>query len=125
MNPYHNLVADYARLLKQGRSFPLGTFAPAPRPQPAPDAPKALFFAPHPDDECIVGGIALRLFREARMNVIDVAVTFGSKQERQAARHAELKKACHYLGYGLITTGPNGLERVNPKAREQDPAHWA
>ena len=47
MTPYHKLVSEYARLLKEGRSYPLGTFKPAPRPEIAPDAPKALFFAPH------------------------------------------------------------------------------
>jgi N-acetylglucosamine malate deacetylase 1 len=125
MTPYHKLTADYARLLKKGRKFPLGTFAPAANPELAPDAPKALFFAPHPDDECIVGGVAMRLLRQARMNVIDVAVTFGSKKERQAERYQELQNACKYLGFGLIPTAPSGLEKINPKTREQDPKHWA
>ena len=125
MNPYKEFVSDAVRLLKEGRQFPLGTFPPAPRPQIAKDAPTALFFAPHPDDETIVGALALRIFREARMNLIDVAVTQGSKKERQAERLRELQAACNYLGYGLVTTGPNGLERVHPKTREQDPAHWS
>ena len=59
MTPYHKLVSDYARLLKKGRTYPLGTFKPAPRPEIPANAPKALFFAPHPDDECIVGAGAL------------------------------------------------------------------
>jgi LmbE family N-acetylglucosaminyl deacetylase len=37
-----------------------------------------LIFSPHPDDECIIGGLALRLLREAKWNVINVAVTLGS-----------------------------------------------
>src|SRR3954469_14004514 len=125
MNPYHKFVSDCAGLVKQGRAFPLGGFQPAPRPDIKPDAPKAIFFAPHPDDETIVGGIALRIFREARMNLINVAVTQGSKKERQAERLRELQAACDYLGYGLVTTGLNGLQRINPKTREQDHAHWA
>jgi N-acetylglucosamine malate deacetylase 1 len=125
MTPYHQLASDYARLLKQGRTFPLGTFNPASRPEIPPNAPKALFFAPHPDDECIVGGIAMRLLREARMNLINVAVTLGSKKERQQERLRELQNACKYIGFDLVTTGPNGLERINPKTREQDPQHWA
>ncbi len=125
MNPYHELTSEYARLLKEGKSYPLGTFEPASRPQIPPNAPKALFFAPHPDDECIVGGMAVRLMRQARMNVINVAVTFGSNKERQAGRYAELQNACNYIGFGLVATAPKGLEKINPKTREQDPKHWA
>lgn len=125
MTPYHQLVSGYTRLLKEGRSFPLGTFPPAPRPELPPNAPQALFFSPHPDDECISGGVAVRLLREARLRVSNVAVTLGSKKERQPERYAELQNACNYLGFGLIGTGPNGLEKINVRTREQDPKHWA
>ena len=125
MNPYHQLVSDFARLVQDGKKLQLGGFPPLPRPAIPPNAPKALFFSPHPDDECIVGGIAVRLMREAHMNLINVAVTQGSKKERQLERYKELQKACEYLGFGLIPTAPNGLERVTPKARQQDPAHWS
>jgi LmbE family N-acetylglucosaminyl deacetylase len=125
MTPYYELVSQYAELLKQGRSFPLGSFEPASRPKLTPDAPCALFFAPHPDDECIVGGMAVRLLRQAHMRVVNVAVTLGSKIERQSERLEELQGACHFLGFELVTTGPNGLERINFKTREQDPGHWA
>jgi LmbE family N-acetylglucosaminyl deacetylase len=124
VNPYKKFVSDYARLVSEGKSLPLGTFEPATRPKIPENAPKALFFAPHPDDECIVGGLAVRLMREAKMNLINVAVTQGSKKERQAERLQELKAACEYIGFGLVTTGPNGLEKINPKTRQQDPAHW-
>jgi LmbE family N-acetylglucosaminyl deacetylase len=125
MTPYHQLVNDYATLLREGRTFPLGIFLPTQSPDISPDARKALFFAPHPDDECIVGGIAVRILRQARMKLINVAVTFGSKKERQAERYRELQNACKYIGFDLIATAPNGLERINPKTREQDHAHWA
>jgi LmbE family N-acetylglucosaminyl deacetylase len=124
MTPYHQLVSEYLRLLKEGRALPLGTFKPAPPPEIAPAAPKVLFFAPHPDDECIVAGIAFRLFRQARLKVLNVAVTLGSKKERQAGRLQELQNACRYIGFDLVRTGPNGLDRIHPKTREQDPAHW-
>jgi LmbE family N-acetylglucosaminyl deacetylase len=125
MTPYHQLVSEYVHLLEAGKSYPLATFPPAPRPAIAPGAAKALFFAPHPDDECIVGGMALRLLRQARMNLINVAVTLGSNKARQAERLHELQNACRYIGFELVTTAPNGLEKINPKAREQDPAYWA
>jgi LmbE family N-acetylglucosaminyl deacetylase len=125
MNSYHQFVAATARLVTEAKKLPLGGFPPAPRPTIAADAPKALFFAPHPDDETISGGLALRLLREAKFNVVNVAVTQGSKQERQAERLVELQNACHYIGFGVQTTGPNGLERVTAKARQADPHHWS
>lgn len=125
MNPYKQFVSEYARLIAEGKSLPLGGISPAPRPDIAPDAPKALFFAPHPDDECIVGGLALRIMREARMNLINVAVTQGSKKERQAERWRELENACNYIGFGLVATGPSGLEKVNVRTRQNEPQVWA
>jgi len=125
MTPYHHLVSEYSRLLKEGRTYPLGTFPPAAQTTIPPGAPTALFFSPHPDDECISGGLAVRLMRQAKMRVANVAVTLGSKKERQAERYRELENACRYLGFDLISTGPNGLERINPKTRQQDPAHWS
>ena len=102
----------------------MGGFARAARPEIPPTAPNVLIFSPHPDDECIIGALPLRLLREAKMRVSNVAVTQGSKKERQAARWTELRQACDFMGYELIGTGPNGLERVNAKTRQQDPAFW-
>ncbi|HNQ90001.1 MAG TPA: PIG-L family deacetylase [Verrucomicrobiota bacterium] len=124
MNPYHHLVNEVARLAREGRSLPLGGFAPAPRPTPEPAAPTVLVFSPHPDDECIIGGLALRLLRESRCRVVNVAVTLGSNRARQAARLEELRKACEFLGFDLVTSRPSGLEHVNRKTRDQDPALW-
>ena len=93
------------------------------RPWPA-DAPKALIFSPHPDDECIIGGLALRLQREAGYRVVNVAVTQGSNKARQQGRWDELTKACAYLGFDLVQTIPGGLEKINAKTREADPTHW-
>src|SRR6266446_5829007 len=124
MNPYQRFVTEHARLLHEAALYPLGGLPSLPRPELAPDAPKALFFAPHPDDECIVGGLALRIFREARMNLLDVAVTHGSKKKRQAERLVELQNACNYIGFGLLATGPNGLDKINLRSREQEPDHW-
>ena len=125
MNPYKQFISDYARLVTEAKSYPLGNFAAPSRPDIDSNAPKALFFAPHPDDECIIGGLALRLMREARMNLVNVAVTQGSKKERQAERFRELQNACRYIGFGLIATGPNGLEKVNVKTRLEEAGHWS
>jgi len=125
MNPYQRFASDIARLVEEAKKLPLGGFEPAKRPELAKDARTVLFFSPHPDDECISGGPALRLLREAHLRVINVAVTQGSNKARQAARWEELRKSCNYLGFELVATGPGGLERINPKTRHQDPVHWA
>jgi LmbE family N-acetylglucosaminyl deacetylase len=125
MNPYTDLVSGFARLVDDGRSIPLGGFPPAPRPQIAPDAPKALFFVPHPDDESVCGGLALRLLREAKWNVINAVVTLGRVPERKARRLDELKGACAFLGFGLTQLAPNGLDNVHPSTRAKDPSAWA
>jgi LmbE family N-acetylglucosaminyl deacetylase len=125
MNPYLQLVNEYARFAREGRTYPLGKFPRCPRPQVVADAPKALIFSPHPDDEVIAGGLALRLLRKSKWNVINVAVTLGGKRERQAERLAELKACCDCIGFGLLPTAPNGLERVNATTREQEPMFWA
>jgi len=124
MNPYASFVARHARSLAEGKSWPLGGFPFPARPEPAPDAPLVLIFSPHPDDECIVGGLPLRLRVEKGWRVVNVAVTQGSKRERQAERLDELRAACRYLGFDLETIGERGLEKVTPQAREQDPAGW-
>lgn len=125
MNPYHRYVSELARLVGEGRRFPLGGFPIEPRPLLAADAPKALIFSPHPDDECIIGGLALRLMRESGMRIINVAVTQGSNQTRQPARLVELKAACEYLGFDLIQTATHGLEQINIKTRTNEPAEWS
>ncbi len=125
MNPYHQFVAEYTRLATEGKSWPLGGFPNCPKPQIAPGAPNVLIFSPHPDDEVIIGGLALRLLREANWRVINVAVTQGSNPARQAERLSELRACCDCIGFELLQTAPNGLEKVNLKTREQDPDYWA
>jgi N-acetylglucosamine malate deacetylase 1 len=124
MTPYHRFADEFARLVRDGRTHPLGGFERRSRPDLPADAPKALVFSPHPDDECIIGGMALRLLREAGYRVVNVAVTQGSRKDRQAARWDELTAACDYLGFELLQTAPGGLERINAGTREKDPAHW-
>jgi LmbE family N-acetylglucosaminyl deacetylase len=124
MNPYLRYVSELARLVREGRSLPLGGLESSTPSAVAADAPCALIFSPHPDDECIIGGLALRLMREAGMRVVNVAVTQGSNKARQPARLAELQAACRYLGFDLIQTGPNGLEQISVKGRSSDPRQW-
>jgi LmbE family N-acetylglucosaminyl deacetylase len=125
VNPFRKFVSEHARLLDSGEKLPLGPPWKIPRQsRTSGSAPKVLIFSPHPDDECIIGGLALRLLREAKWNVINVAVTLGSRRERHAARLRELQNACALLRFGLIVPARRGLERINPETRKQNRVHW-
>jgi N-acetylglucosamine malate deacetylase 1 len=122
MNPYQQFVSAFVQVTAGGKSLPLGSIPPRQVPAPELDAPVALIFSPHPDDECIIGGLALRLMREKRFRIVNVAVTLGSKAERRAARLAELKNACNWIGFELAETG---FEKITPEARAKEPELWA
>ena len=124
MNPYLSFVNDLAAVIDQARQLPLGGFVLPQRVAPAPDAPCALIFSPHPDDEVIIGGLPLRLARELGWRVINVAVTQGSNRARQAERLRELEACCAAIGFGLVQTAPSGLEGVTVKARAAEPKAW-
>lgn len=124
MNPYGSFVNEFSGIVARHKNLPLGGFSMPPKTKVRPDAPKALIFSPHPDDEVIIGGLPLRLMREAGMHVLNVAVTQGSNKARQAERWKELSACCDYVGFGLIATRVNGLEGINLKTREQKPDEW-
>ena len=124
-NPYLSYASSFRKLVDDGVNLPLGGMSKPPAPIFAPDAPVCLIFSPHPDDECIIGGLPLRLMRESGVRVVNVAVTLGSNKERQQARLGELKDACDWIGFELQETAPDGLERITPSARENEPDHWA
>jgi LmbE family N-acetylglucosaminyl deacetylase len=124
-NPYRAFVDGFVRLLTNDGAFGATGLARPDRPLVAADAPKALIFAPHPDDEVIIGGLPLRLLRELKMNVVNVAVTLGSRVDRQLERWQELKNCCDYIGFGLVAPEKRGLEGINPAARKKDPQRWA
>jgi LmbE family N-acetylglucosaminyl deacetylase len=56
-----------------------------------------MILSPHPDDESIVGSLGLRLQKENNAHIVNVAVTLGSKPERQVERAQELHEACEVL----------------------------
>ena len=56
-----------------------------------------MILSPHPDDESIVGSLALRLSHENNAHIVNVAVTVGSNKERQKPRMKELQDACELL----------------------------
>jgi LmbE family N-acetylglucosaminyl deacetylase len=126
VNPYAQFVAALSKTFRDAKTLPLGQQPSPPRQTPDPKAPTALIFSPHPDDEVIIGGLPLRLLRELRWNVSNVAVTQGSNKARKAERWEELTRCCEYAGFGLIPAlHDGGLEDVNLKSRQADPAAWS
>ena len=123
-NPFNQFIDGMARLLHEARRLPLGGLSPTPAPVVTADAPNVLVFSPHPDDESIIGALPLRMRRELAYCVSVVAVTQGSKVERQAARLEELRGATAFLSLELITTREGGLTGINPEARTADPIGW-
>lgn len=122
--PYHHFVSTLASHLTDGLGWQKGGFPTPQHPELPDDAPKVMIFSPHPDDECIIGGIALRLLRECQYRVVNVAMTLGSAKARQQPRLAELRNACDYIGFDLVQTCEAGLEGLNMKTRENDPERW-
>ncbi len=99
----------------------------AANPQRAPDpcAPLCVIVSPHPDDECIVGGLPLRLMQESGWRVINIAVTHGSNPDRHLPRAKELLAACARIGFELVLLAERGLNRITAQSRETDPTRWA
>ncbi len=124
MKDYYDFVDAIRKVSREAREIklPIQDY-PAP-PSCEADAPTVLIFSPHPDDECVTGALPLRLLHENRCRIINVAVTLGSNRERQHPRLNELRSACGILGFELILTAPNGLEKVNPASREERPGEW-
>ncbi len=91
---------------------------------PPPAAGPVLLFSPHPDDECIVGGLPLRFQKEIHARVINVAVTLGSRKDQRERRLDEVKKGCRFLGFELVVPQDLGLDNITPLARSETPAPW-
>lgn len=125
MNPYHEFAEAFVQLVHRGRDLPLGGLPFPTLPTPASTAPVALVFSPHPDDECVTGGLALRLACEAGFRVVNVAVTLGSNRARQLERWEELTLACRWLGFDLERPAPLGLDGIKPETRQRHPEQWS
>lgn len=90
----------------------------------APTERKAILFSPHPDDECIMGALPLRLQREAGLQISVVPVTLGSKPERRAARRKELEAACQLLNFAILEPAAQPFDDVRAETRQDQPILW-
>lgn len=63
---------------------------------------KALILAPHPDDECLMSSVALRLQLENKAQVYAATLTLGSNTHRQQERRIEFNDSCQVLGFSPL-----------------------
>ena len=124
-NPYLGYARSFQALMEEGQNLPYGGFQPSPKATTKKNAPVVLVLSPHPDDECIIGGLPLRLMKEGDFRVLNVAITQGSNPTRKQERLNELKGACEWIGFELIQTGPNGLDRIRPETSSESPTQWS
>jgi N-acetylglucosamine malate deacetylase 1 len=123
-------VARFAEALALERALPAESSMDCkpvgPPTEPPPRPLQVLLCSPHPDDEALVGALPLRLRIEAGVDVVNCAVTLGSKKSARPRRLAELQRSCEVLGFRLrVPDYPNGLNSVNRSTAETDPATWA
>ena len=91
-------VTPIQRALRQFEAlFPTPTPIPTVR-RFLPDA-TVVVLSPHPDDEILSGGLALRLQDECHLRIVNVAMTLGSDPRRKRARRLELARATRRLGW--------------------------
>lgn len=130
---WHTQVQKIIATVDSGASIATGPTAEDLRPpqgagaaQPA----KVLFCAPHPDDECLSGALALRLRMDSGASVTNIAVTLGSDLGQRARRLAELQSACRALGFALVvpiepaTGRTSGFDHLEPERRQTHTAEW-
>ena len=123
-NPYYEYVESFSSMIQKGMNLPLGEIAAPPDYVVNPQAPKVAILSPHPDDECVMGPLALRLKRETGSEIVNIPITFGSNHTRREERKEELSKACKWIGFeihnlrwkGLRVTSPLWCERAVTKS---------
>jgi LmbE family N-acetylglucosaminyl deacetylase len=116
--------------VEDGKAIPLG---PSAKPLKAPAVKvgkgqplKVVVCSPHPDDESLVGGLALRLHRECGARVTNCAITLGSNLDQRARRRRELKASCAALGFHLTVANPPwGFDDIHLDNRQNHPEEWA
>jgi LmbE family N-acetylglucosaminyl deacetylase len=119
---YLDFVQSGVELIRKGHKLPLGG---ADTVRSNGKGAKVLILSPHPDDECVMAALPLRLQEEIGCEIVNYAVTLGSNAARKDGRLAELRDACAILGFrNEVPNQGRGFDKVNPKSRLADPADW-
>lgn len=126
LTPYDDLVQAFIDAMEKPEPR-LTQLQPISNSAPLSDAPCCVICSPHPDDESLVGGLALRLRHELGWRVVNIAMTLGSAPARKQARWQEAKAACQYLGFELVSPyleDGKSFEKIHPQAFEQQTTDW-
>lgn len=125
MTNYLQYIESLRDLARSAARLPLGMDFMSARADSKENAfGKIVIFAPHPDDECIIGLLPLRAMLECGAEVVDIAVTLGSNKARRMERLAELEAACSYLNWRVSLCAEDGFENVNIAWRNSNPIAW-
>lgn len=125
-----NFVSSFSGLLAQASHVPTGPSRPPLAPPgnriPNKSGTKILICSPHPDDEALTSGLALRLQEESNAEIVNCAITLGSNKGERNRRREELEASCSALGFNLVVPNdPVGLEGITQLARENSPSDWS
>jgi N-acetylglucosamine malate deacetylase 1 len=120
MRNYYEYVDAMERAMRDAEKIPPASVKPCRTTEVRAASPlnPVLIISPHPDDEMLVGALALRFKKQCGVRVINISTTLGSNRQRQAARWLELKAACDCIGFEAQTFGERGLEHITPEARK-------
>jgi N-acetylglucosamine malate deacetylase 1 len=117
MKNFEELVDGHMRLSKDGLDIPLGNYPPVVWPPEKSGAPSMLICSPHPDDEVLIGPLALKMRREGS-HIYSLAMTLGREHQHEQ-RIRELRGACNFIGFQLVLLKDGGgLTAVNCKTHD-------
>jgi LmbE family N-acetylglucosaminyl deacetylase len=121
-----DFVNRFVEAFEVGRTLPTAQLPYQPlQPREQIARRKAILCSPHPDDEALVGGLALRLRLEAGVEVLNCAITLGSSRDDRKRRLAEVESSCRILNFRLLVLNDaNGFEDVKPDFRKSRKRAW-
>lgn len=104
VNSYLDYIREFTKLLERAKELRLSNDAGVRHSfnlKAKNTSKTVILFAPHPDDECIFGGCAIRMRDECDARVVVVPVSLGSNVARKEERLSEIEIACSVLGFSL------------------------
>jgi LmbE family N-acetylglucosaminyl deacetylase len=115
-----NKLSAFTAIMDRMKRIPLECDMIRDWPDPKPNAPIALGFWAHPDDEILTGGAMIMRLLRAGYQVFNIAMTLGEPNQ-VGRRHKELQAVCDFLGMELfIPNNAKGFYYEVRKGRLQE-----